>query len=314
MDQSIEEETAMAGIVEGKVCVVTGAGRGIGRAIARLMAAEGAKVVVNDIGTSVSGQGSDGSVAQTVADEIAAAGGTAVASDDSISDWDGAHRVIDKALEAFGRIDCVVNNAAILRDVIFHKMTREDWDLSLGVNLSGAFYVSRAAAPHFRKQESGCFIHISSTSGLVGGLGQANYGAGKIGLVGLSKSIAVDMMKFGVRSNVVAPTAFTRMAESIPTKTDEQKDRMRQREPVPAEKNAPIVVFLASDAAKDVTGQVFYTRKNELVLFSQMRPLQRIHCSDGWTPQTIAAHVLPAFRQSFYPLELSRDVFATWLP
>lgn len=301
-------------IVEDKVVVVTGAGGGIGRAIAKLMAAQGAKVVVNDLGTTVNGQGRDTSVAQAVVDEIKAAGGVAVANGDSVADWDGAHRAVQTALDSYGRIDCVVNNAAILRDVIFHKMTKEDWDLSLGVNLTGAFHMSRAAAPHFRKQESGSFVHISSTSGLVGGLGQANYGAGKIALVGLSKGIAVDMKRFGVRSNVVAPTAFTRMAEAIPAQTDEQKERMRQREPVPPEKNAPIVVFLASDAARDISGQVFYTRKNELILFSQMRPLQRAHSSDGWTPQTIAKHVAPGFKDSFYPLELSRDVFKSWLP
>lgn len=303
-----------AGIVQNKVVIVTGAGGGIGRAIAKLMAAEGAKVVVNDLGTNVNGSGKDMSVSQAVVDEIKAEGGEAVANCDSVMDWDGAHGIVQTALDAYGRIDCVVNNAAILRDVIFHKMTKDDWDLSLGVNLTGAFYVSRAAAPHFRKQESGSFVHISSTSGLVGGLGQANYGAGKVGLVGLSKSIAVDMKRFGVRSNVLAPTAFTRMAEAIPTQTEEQKERMRQREPVPPEKNAPMVVFLASDSAKDVTGQIFYVRKNEIVFFSQMRPLQRIHLSQGWTPKSIAEHAMPAFQKNFYPLDLSRDVFSTWLP
>ncbi len=301
-------------IVDGKVAVVTGGGGGIGRAIAMMMAAQGAKVVVNDLGTAVNGTGANASVAQKVVDEIRAAGGTAVASTDSVSDWDGANRIIRTAIDAYGRIDCVVNNAAILRDVIFHKMSKEDWDLSLGVNLTGAFYVSRAAAPYFREQQSGCYVHVSSISGLVGALGQANYSAGKIALVGLSKSIAVDMQRFGVRSNVVAPTAFTRMAEAIPTATEQQKERMRNREPVLPEKNAPIVVFLASDAAKEITGQVFYNRKNEIVLFSQMRALQRIHRSDGWTPQTIAEHVLPAFRKSFYPLDLGRDVFTSWLP
>jgi len=202
----------------------------------------------------------------------------------------------------------------VLRDNIFHKMTREDWELSIAVNLNGGFYVSRAAAPHFRNQQSGAFVHISSTSGLVGAMGQANYAAGKMGLVGLSKSIAVDMQRFNVRSNVVAPTAFTRMTESVPTATPEQQERARQREHVPAEKNAPLVVFLASDAAKDINGQVFYSRKNELILFSQMRPQQRIHNSAGWTPQSIAQHMLPAFKKSFYPLDVTRDVFTSWLP
>jgi len=301
-------------IVEDKVVVVTGAGGGIGRAIAHLMAEQGAKVVVNDLGTAVDGDGRNPGLAEQVAQEIRAAGGTAVANADSVATWDGAERIIQTALDTFGRVDCVVNNAAILRDAIFHKMTREDWELSIGVVLNGSFYVSRAAAPHFRSQQSGSFVHISSTSGLVGATGQANYAAGKMGLVGLSKSIAIDMKRFNVRSNVVAPTAFTRMTESIATATPEQQARARQREHVPVEKNAPLVVFLASDAASEITGQVFYSRKNELIMFSQMRPSQRIHNSAGWTPQSIAEHMVPAFKTSFYPLDLARDVFPTWLP
>lgn len=301
-------------IVEGKVVVVTGGGGGIGRAISLLMADQGAKVVVNDLGTSLNGKGKNPSVAQQVVDEIKGLGGEAVASMDSVSDWDGAHRIIETAVDSFGRIDCVVNNAAILRDVIFHKMSKEDWEASLGVILNGSFFVSRAAAPHFRKQESGSFVHISSTSGLIGAVGQVNYSASKIGLVGLSNGIALDMQRFGVRSNVVAPTAFTRMTESVPTHTPEQQERMRNREYVPAEKNAPLVVFLSSDAAQGITGQVFYSRKNEVILFSQMRPFQRIHCSDGWTPQTIAQHMVPAFKNWFYPLVRTRDVFTSWLP
>jgi NAD(P)-dependent dehydrogenase (short-subunit alcohol dehydrogenase family) len=293
---------------------VTGAGGGIGRTIAHLMAEQGAKVVVNDLGTTVDGSGRNPGLAEQVVEEIRAAGGTAVASTDTVASWDGAHRIIETALDAFGRVDCIVNNAAVLRDAIFHKMTREDWELSISVNLNGGFYVSRAAAPHFRSQQSGAFVHISSTSGLVGAVGQANYAAGKVGLVGLSKSIAVDMQRFNVRSNVVAPTAFTRMTESIATVTPEQQERARQREHVPAEKNAPLVVFLASDAAREITGQVFYSRKNEVILFSQMRPLQRIHNSAGWTPQSIAEHMIPAFKTSFYPLDVTRNVFPSWLP
>jgi NAD(P)-dependent dehydrogenase (short-subunit alcohol dehydrogenase family) len=301
-------------IVEDKVVVVTGAGGGIGRAIAHLMAEQGAKVVVNDLGTAVDGSGTNPGLAEQVVQEIRAAGGTAVANADSVASWDGAQRIVETALDAFGRVDCIVNNAAVLRDNIFHKMTREDWELSIGVVLNGSFYVSRAAATHFRAQQSGAFVHISSTSGLVGAMGQANYAAGKMGLVGLSKSIAVDMQRFNVRSNVVAPTAFTRMTESIATDTPEQKERARQREHVPVEKNAPLVVFLASDAASEITGQVFYSRKNELILFSQMRPSQRIHNSAGWTPQSIAEHMIPAFKTSFYPLDLTRNVFPSWLP
>lgn len=303
-----------AGMVQDKVVIVTGAGRGIGQAIAKMMAACGAKVVVNDIGTSVNGEGRDLGPAQDTVDQIKAAGGQAVVSTESVAQWDGACRIAELAMDTYGRIDCVVNNAAVLRDVIFHKMMPEDWEAVIGVGLNGSFYVSRAVAPYFRKQESGSFVHITSTSGLIGGVGQANYGAMKIGLVGLSKGIALDMARYHVRSNCVAPTAFTRMTESIPTNTPEQQDRVWKRPQVGAEKNAPLVVFLASDAAKDVTGQVFYSRNNELILFNQMRPARSIHMGGGWTPEAIAEHMLPALKPSFYPLERTRDVFKSWLP
>jgi len=301
-------------IVRDKVIIVTGAGRGIGQAIAKMMSNHGAKLVVNDIGTSVHGEGADASPAQETAAQIKAAGGAAVASTDSVHQWDSAKRIIELALDTYGRIDGVVNNAAVLRDVIFHKMAPSDWQAVIDVVLSGSFYVSRAAAPYFRKQESGSYVHISSTSGLIGGTGQANYGAAKIGLVGLSKGIALDMARFNVRSNVVAPTAYTRMTESIPSSTQGYQDRILKRPHVPAEKNAPLAVFLMSDLAEKVSGQVFYSRNNELILFSQMRPVRSIHMSDGWTPESIAQHMLPALQQNFYPLDRTRDVFKSWLP
>jgi len=301
-------------IVEGKVVVVTGAGGGIGSEIAKMMAAQGARVVVNDLGSAVNGVGSSSGPGQKTVDAIRAAGGEAALNTDSVADWNGAQHIIQCALDNFGRVDAVVNNAGILRDVMFHKMTREDWDLSIGVVLTGSAYVSLAAAPHFRKQNGGAFVHLSSTSGLIGNMGQANYAAGKIGLVGLSKGIAIDMAAFRVRSNVVAPTAFTRMTESIPTKTPEQQARAAQRETIPPEKNAPLVVFLCSDLAQDISGQVFYSRKNELILFNQLRPIQRAHYAGGWTPQLIAKHMVPAFRKSFVPVDMTRDVFSGYLP
>lgn len=301
-------------IVEDKVVVVTGAGGGIGTEIAKLMAQQGAKVVVNDLGSNVNGVGSNAGPGQKTVDAIRSAGGDAVLNTDSVADWNGAQRMIQCALDNFGRIDAVVNNAGILRDVMFHKMSREDWDLSIGVVLTGSAYVSLAAAPHFRKQNSGAFVHLSSTSGLIGNMGQANYAAGKLGLVGLSKGIAIDMAAFRVRSNVVAPTAFTRMTESIPAKTPEQQARAAQRETIPPEKNAPLIVFLCSDLAQDISGQVFYSRKNEIILFNQFRPKQRAHYAGGWTPQLIAQHMVPAFKKSLEPVDMTRDVFSGYLP
>ena len=303
----------MAGIVEGKVVIVTGAGRGIGREIALLTAREGAKVVVNDIGASLGGEGADDVPAEEVVREIEKNGGEAVAAFDSVADWDSAHRIVQQALDTFGRIDCVVNNAGILRDIIFHKLTYDDWDSVVKVMLYGAFNMSRAAATHFRQQNGGSFVHMTSNSGMAGNVGQANYGAAKAGMIMLSKHIALDMQRFNVRSNCVAPSAWTRMTGSIPSNTPDNAARVAQRQAATAEKNAPLVVFLASDAAKEVNGQVFYTRKNEIFLMSQMRPLRGVHRSEGWTPHTIAEHAIPALKPSFYGLERNQDVFS-WDP
>jgi NAD(P)-dependent dehydrogenase (short-subunit alcohol dehydrogenase family) len=300
--------------VEGKVIVVTGAGRGIGREIAMLAAAEGGKVVVNDLGGAADGDGSDVGVAQAVANEISKAGGVAVANGDSVAEPQGAERIVKTAIDHFGRIDCVVNNAGILRDRIFHRMSAVDWDAVIKVHLYGAFYMSKAAAPYFKEQEQGCFIHFTSTSGLVGNFGQANYAAAKLGIVGLSKSIALDMARFKVRSNCVSPFAWSRLIGTIPVDTPEQKARVeRIQNTMTASKIAPICVFLASDLAKDVSGQIFAVRKDEIFLMSQSRPLRVAHKDGGWTPQSIAETMLPAFQSAFYPLDRSQDVF-NWDP
>jgi NAD(P)-dependent dehydrogenase (short-subunit alcohol dehydrogenase family) len=277
------------------------------------MAREGAKVVVNDIGASVAGEGKDTGPAQAVVDEIKAFGGQAVANTDSVSESAAAARIVGTALEAFGRIDVVVNNAGILRDRFFHKMSAEEWDAVIKVHLYGSFYVSRAAAPHFKEQESGVYVHMTSTSGLVGNLGQANYAAAKLGVAALSKSIALDMQKFNVRSNCISPFAWSRMIGSIPTETPEEQarvDRMKQMTPA---KIAPLAVCLASDAAKDVNGQIFAVRNNEIFLMSQPRPVRSVHRSEGWTPQTVAEQALPALKASFFDLDRSSDVFS-WDP
>ncbi|MBI3068615.1 MAG: SDR family oxidoreductase [Betaproteobacteria bacterium] len=241
--------------------------------------------------------------------EIKKTGGEAVVNFDSVVGFESARRIVECAVDNFGRIDCVVNNAGILRDVIFHKMTEDDWDAVISVMLKGAFNMCRHAADHFRKQESGSFVHMTSTSGLIGAMGQVNYGAAKLGIVGLSKNIAVDMQRFNVRSNCIAPVAWTRMTQSIPPKDPTAARRVEQRMQVTPGHNAPLAVFLASDAAKEVTGQVFAVRKNEIFLMSQSRPLRSIHRSDGWTPQACAEHMLPALKSWFFPLERTADVF-----
>ena len=303
----------MGSMVEGKVVLVTGAGGGIGRDVALLMASRGAKVVVNDVGASVSGEGADVGPAQRVVDEIIAAGGEAVANTDSVSDPAAAARMVDQAVQQFGRIDCVVNNAGILRDRFFHKMTAEEFDAVLKVHLYGSFYVSRAAANYFKEQESGCFVHMTSTSGLIGNLGQANYNAAKLGIMALSKSIALDMEKFNVRSNCVAPFAFSRMIGAIPTDTPEQLARVEKIKQMTPAKIAPICVYLASDQAAGVNAQVFAVRNNEIFLMSQPRPIRSVQRSEGWTPETLAEHGMPALKGSFIPVERSGEVF-TWDP
>jgi NAD(P)-dependent dehydrogenase (short-subunit alcohol dehydrogenase family) len=303
----------MSKLLDGKVVVVTGAGGGIGRDFAHAMAAQGAKVVVNDVGASVSGEGRDTGPAQKVVDEIAAAGGSAVANTDSVAEWEAANRIVKTAVDAFGRIDCVVNNAGILRDRFFFNMSVEEWRAVIDVHLNGSFYVARAAAPYFKSQNSGAYVNMTSTSGLVGNFGQANYMAAKLGIVGLSKSMALDMAKYNVRSNCISPFAWSRMIGTIPADTPEQKARLEKLKRMETAKIAPLAVFLASDLAKDVSGQIFGVRANEIFLFSQNRPLRAVHRSDGWTPETIAEHAIPSMRASFYPLDRSQDVFS-WDP
>ena len=247
-------------------------------------------------------------------DEIKATGGKAVASTDSVAEWESANRIVQAALDAFGRIDVVVNNAGILRDRFFFNMSVEEWRAVIDVHLNGSFYVSRAAAPHFKSQQSGCYVHMTSTSGLVGNLGQANYSAAKLGIAGLSKSIALDMAKYNVRSNCISPFAWSRMIGSIPTETEDQKARVGEAEDDgDGQDRAARACSSLRTHAKDVTGQIFAVRANEIFLMSQSRPLRSVHRAEGWTPETIAAHAIPALRAHFYPLDRSQDVFS-WDP
>jgi NAD(P)-dependent dehydrogenase (short-subunit alcohol dehydrogenase family) len=303
----------MAGIVAGKVAIVTGAGRGIGRAIALLLAAGGARVVVNDVGASLEGSGADAGPAQAVVDEVTANGGEAIASTLSITEPPHAESIVKAALDAFGRIDILVNNAGILRDRIFHRMSWSDWHDVLAVHLDGSFNMSRAVASHFREQNSGCFVHMTSTSGLIGNFGQANYMAAKLGIAGLSRAIALDMARFNVRSNAIAPFAWSRMIGSIPADTPEQKARVEKFQQMTPDKIAPLVVYLASDRAEGISGQIFGVRRNEIFLFNQPRPIRTLQRSDGWTPEQLDQQLKGAFAPSFTPLDRSGDVFS-WDP
>ena len=300
--------------LDGKVVVVTGAGRGIGREIALLAAREGARVVVNDLGGAADGEGgASASPAEEVVALIRLEGGEAVANADSVAEAASANRIIQCALDNFGRIDGVVNNAGILRDRIFHRMSVVDFELVIQVHLMGSFYMSHAAARHFKEQDSGSFVHFTSTSGLVGNFGQANYAAAKMGIVGLSKSIALDMQRFHVRSNCISPFAWSRLIGTIPAETEAEKLRVARMQAMGPEKIAPLSVFLLSDAAKDVSGQIFAVRMNEIFLMSQSRPVRSVHRAEGWTCETLAEHGMPALKGSFYPLDRSADVFC-WDP
>lgn len=302
----------MPNILDGKTIIVTGSGGGIGQQIAEEAARQGANVVVNDIGKDDNGQ----SMAQLVTERITDAGGIAIPSQDDVSDWSAAKKLIHTAIDNFRHLDGVVNNAGILRDRIFHKLSEQEWDQSISVNLKGCFNTSRIAAPIFKEQKNGAFVHMTSTSGLVGNLGQANYSAGKMGVVGLSRSIAIDMQRYNVRSNCIAPFAMTPMIKAgVPRETEEQKARWKILERQAPEKIAPLVCALLSDEASEISGQIFGARANEVFLFSQPRPIRTAHIGDdgGITTEAVIDRVLPAFKSSMYTLERTTDVFS-WEP
>lgn len=298
------------GVLDGKVVLVCGGGRGIGRECALQAAREGARVVVNDLGGSISGADEGGvSPAEQTAADIRAMGAEAVCNGEDVSAMSGVDAMVEQALDTFGGLHAVINPAGILRDGFFHKMSEEDWDAVIRVHLRGAFNVCRATINRFREQGEGAYVHFASTTGLIGNMGQANYGAAKMGIVGLSRLIAMENAAKNVRSNVISPFAWTRMVATIPVKDEASAKRVeRFRTGMRADQVAQLAVALASPSA-DVTGEVFAVRGNEVVLFSQPRPIRTLATLEGWTPASIIERALPAMRASFHPLITSADVF-----
>jgi NAD(P)-dependent dehydrogenase (short-subunit alcohol dehydrogenase family) len=304
------KEVILKMMLDGKVAVVTGAGRGIGREVALLLAKEGAKVVVNDFGGREDGTGGETKVADDVVNEIRNAGGIAVANYDAVGTMTAGKRIIQTALDNFGKIDILVNNAGILRDRMVFNMTEEEWDAVITVHLKGTFACTRAAVPLMREQRSGRIINFTSTSGLIGNVGQANYAAAKMGIVGFTKVVALDMARYNVTANCISPFAWTRLIGTIPTETEEQKRRVEKLKKMSPADIAPLVAYLASDEAQYVTGQIFGVRGKEIFIFSQPRPVRSIHHSEGWTPARLAEMFKGTLGMHLVPLETSGQVFS----
>ncbi len=277
------------GALDGRVAVITGAGRGIGREHALLFAAEGAAVVVNDRGTAADGQGGDRSAAAAVVEEITATGGAAVANDDDVADWDGGRRLVDRALEAFGRLDVLVNNAGILRDRALVNMTEHEWDAVQRVHLKGHFVPTRWAAVHWRgraragEEVSASVVHTSSTSGLVGNYGQTNYGAAKAGIAAFSSICAQELARYGVRSNCIVPAARTRLTEATPGLRDVVAPPVDGKgfdvwDPANV---APLAGYLATGGCP-FNGATFFVRGGEVRLFDPWRLADGIERDHRW--------------------------------
>ncbi|MEO0548795.1 MAG: SDR family NAD(P)-dependent oxidoreductase [Pseudomonadota bacterium] len=299
------------GILDGKTILVTGGGNGIGKECALMAAQHGANVVVNDLGGGLTGaDAGDAGPAETVAAEIRAAGGNAVSNSDSVTDYDAVAAMIEQAKSEFGGLNAVINPAGILRDGMFHKMSEDDWKSVIDVHLHGSFNVARASIEHFRDQEDGSLVLFTSTSGLIGNIGQANYAAAKMGIAGLSRIVAMEGARKNVRSNIIAPFAWTRMIASIPVKDEAGAERVeRMRTGMRADQVAQLAITLCADGAKHVNGQIFSVRGNEVVLFSQPRPVKSVSRLQGWTPETLIEHGLSAMEGSFTDLGATTSVF-----
>jgi NAD(P)-dependent dehydrogenase (short-subunit alcohol dehydrogenase family) len=284
--------------LQGRAAVVTGAGRGIGRAVAELLAAEGAAVVVNDLGGNVDGSGAASSVADEVVAGIRARGGAAVANYDSVSDFRAAERIVDTAVREFGAIDVLVNNAGILRDRMLFNMSEAEWDAVIAVHLKGTFNCTRHASARMREQRRGRIISMSSTSGVFGNSGQANYGAAKDGIAGFTRVVARDLGKYGITVNAVCPGASTRMTQTVSDAARAARQRsgiaspggqrIFQLEHTGPENVAPWVVYLATDPAAHVNGQVFFVMGGLIALLNYPAPVRTMSVDGRWSPEEIA--------------------------
>ena len=292
------------GVLEGKTVWVTGGGNGIGKDCALIAAKEGAKVVVNDLGGGFRG-GDEGSAepAEIVAAEIRKAGGKAFSNSDSVTSLAAMQALLEKTLKEFGGLHAVINPAGILRDAMFHKMTDQDWDSVISVHLRGSYNVCRATIEHFRDQNDGAYVLFTSTSGLYGNIGQANYGAAKMGIAGLARIIGMEGATKNVRANAIAPVAWTRMTQSVPVKDEAQAARRAQMAAaIRPDQPAKLSVALCADGAKEISGQFFGSRGDDLILYSQPRPIVTLHKDEGWTPESIIKEALPQMKEKEVPL------------
>ena len=297
-------------VLDGKVVMVTGGGRGIGRECALLAARHGAKVLVNDLGGGMSGGvGGEESTAGLVAAEIRAAGGVAAVNADSVADMAGVKRMIEQARDELGGLYAVVNPAGILRDAIFHKMTEAEWDDVIAVHLRGSFNVVRATIEHFREQREGSYVLFGSTSGLIGSPGQANYAAAKMGIAGLSRIIAIEGQSRNIRSNVLAPFAWTRMMDSVKPQDEAQAARLeRMKNTMRSDQVAQFAMALCAPNLQ-VSGQIFAVRGDEVLLFSQPRPIRSISRIGGWDVGSLLEFGLPSLAPSLVDMGVAATVF-----
>ena len=301
-------------LLEGKVAIISGSGRGIGQSMAKVFAKYGACIVINDPGVNTDGSSHDNGPADRTVAEIKAAGGHAVASYDSVTTIRGTTNMVKAALDTFGRLDIIINNAGILRDRMFHKMSPEDWHAVIDVHLNGAFNLSRAAINVFREQGSGRVINLSSTSGVVGSWGQTNYGAAKLGLVSFTRNLSLESVAKGITVNAICPSANTRMNDSVPLRTDDPKAIEARRIKMTRSKPeyiGELAAFLSSDWGQDVSGQVFHVNAGEISIFSLHRPVRTVHHANGWTPELIGEVAMPRLLTRATPFRRSRDVFPT---